>query len=192
MEYVKTKIPGVTILQPRIITDARGYFMETFRHSEFTEKIGIIDFVQDNESASTYGVVRGLHFQDIPHSQSKLVRCVSGKVLDVAVDLRSDSPTFGQHVAVTLDSILGTQLFIPRGFAHGYSVLSDQAVFQYKCDAYYHPESEGGIDPFDPALGIDWGIDPAHAIVSEKDSSRPRLADIIGSIDFSGNLYDRI
>lgn len=192
MKFIKTKIPGVTILQPRIITDARGYFMETFRHSEFAKEIGIINFVQDNESASTYGVVRGLHFQHMPHSQSKLVRCVSGKVLDVAVDLRRDSPSFGQHVAVTLDSSLGTQLFIPRGFAHGYSVLSDHAVFQYKCDAYYHPESEGGIDPFDPVLGIDWGIDSAEAIVSDKDSARPRLADIIDSIDFSGNLYDTV
>lgn len=191
MEYIKTKIPGVTILQPRIITDTRGYFMETFRHSEFTENIGTINFVQDNESASTYGVVRGLHFQKTPHCQSKLVRCVSGKVLDVAVDLRRDSPTFGQHVAVTLDSTLGTQIFIPRGFAHGYSVLSGHAVFQYKCDAYYNPESEGGIDPFDPALGIDWGIDSTDAIVSDKDYARPRLADIIDSIDFSGNLYDR-
>lgn len=192
MEYIKTDIQGVMIIRPRIITDTRGYFMETYRDSDFKAQVCDTDFVQDNESASSYGVVRGLHFQDMPHSQSKLVRCVSGKVLDVAVDLRSGSPTFGRHVAVILDSALGTQLFIPRGFAHGYAVLSERALFQYKCDAYYHPESEGGIDPFDPELGIDWGIDRLDAIVSDKDMARPRLADIADRLHFSGNLYDRI
>lgn len=192
MEYIKTDIPGVVILKPRVFTDSRGYFMETYRHTDFTEHVGEINFVQDNESASAYGVVRGLHFQRMPHSQSKLVRCVSGKVLDVAVDLRAGSPTFGRHVSVVLDSQLGNQLFIPRGFAHGYTVLSTRAVFQYKCDAYYHPEAEGGIDPFDPALGIDWGIAREDAIVSEKDAARPRLADIIDTLDFSGNLYGRV
>ena len=192
MEYIKTHIPGVAILRPRIFTDSRGYFMETYRHSDFTEHIGEIDFIQDNESASVQGVVRGLHFQKMPHSQSKLVRCVSGRVMDVAVDLRSGSPTFGHHISVILDADEGTQLFIPKGFAHGYTVLSPRAVFQYKCDAYYHPEAEGGIDPFDPALGIDWKISRDQAIVSDKDAVRPTLAEIKDTLNFSDNPYDRL
>lgn len=192
MEYIKTHIPGVVILRPRIFTDSRGYFMETYRHSDFTENIGEIDFIQDNESASVQGVVRGLHFQKMPHSQSKLVRCVSGRVMDVAVDLRSGSPAFGRHISVILDADEGTQLFIPKGFAHGYTVLSPRAVFQYKCDAYYRPEAEGGIDPFDPALGIDWKISRDQAIVSDKDAVRPTLAEIKDTLNFSDDPYDRL
>ena len=179
------------ILKPRIIGDERGYFMETFRHDDFVAHVGNISFVQDNESASSYGVIRGLHFQRMPHAQSKLVRCVAGKVLDVAVDVREDSPTFGRHIAVELDSAEGTMLFLPRGMAHGFAVLSDRAVFQYKCDAYYHPEAEGGIYPFDPALGIDWRIDPARAILSQKDLARKPLSESLDQLNFSGNLYGR-
>ncbi|MCM1005341.1 MAG: dTDP-4-dehydrorhamnose 3,5-epimerase [Prevotella sp.] len=192
MEYIETEIAGLVIVKPKIFRDTRGYFMETFRHDEFLSHIGEIDFVQDNESASTGGVVRGLHFQQMPHSQSKLVRCIVGKVLDVAVDLREGSPTFGKHVSVVLVAEQGTQFFIPRGFAHGYSVLSDYAVFQYKCDAYYHPEAEGGINPFDPALGIDWGIKCEQAILSEKDLAHPCLAEMKNTLTFNGNLYGRI
>ena len=192
MEYIETDISGVFILKPRIIPDSRGYFMETFRHNEFANRIGISAFVQDNESASTCGVLRGLHFQSMPHSQSKLVRCVQGIVQDVAVDLRIDSPTFGHHVSVVLDAREGTQLFIPRGFAHGYAVLSEYAVFQYKCDAYYHPDSEGGINPFDPDLNINWEIDAHNAILSEKDLKRPNLSQIKDSLNFKGNLYGRV
>ena len=175
MEFIETAIKGVIILKPRIYSDERGYFMETYRHNEFTAHVGEINFVQDNESSSTYGVVRGLHFQQAPHAQAKLVRCVSGIVQDIAVDLRADSPTYGQHVSVILRADEGTQLFIPRGFAHGFAVLSPRATFQYKCDAYYHPQAEGGINPYDPALGIDWLIPQADAILSEKDCNRPNL-----------------
>lgn len=178
MEYIETAIKGVIIIKPRIFRDERGYFMETFRHDEFTAHAGEINFVQDNESASTQGVVRGLHFQLPPHSQAKLVRCISGVVQDIAVDLRADSPTYGQHVSVILRADEGTQLFIPKGFAHGFAVLSERAVFQYKCDAYYHPEAEGGINPFDPTLGINWQVNRADAILSEKDRNRPDLCQL--------------
>lgn len=178
MEIIKTAIPGVFILEPRIFKDARGYFYESYNKQEFDRQIGPVEFVQDNESCSQYGVMRGLHFQRPPHTQAKLVRCVRGRVLDVAVDIRKDSPTFGQHVAVELTEDNHRMFFIPRGFAHGFSVLSDTAVFQYKCDNFYCPEADGGISILDSTLGIDWKIDPEHAILSEKDTRHPLLKDL--------------
>lgn len=177
MDIIKTDIEGVVILEPRVFQDARGYFFESYSKREFDEKVAPIDFVQDNESCSTRGVMRGLHFQRPPYSQSKLVRCVKGAVLDVAVDLRKYSPTYGQHVAVELTEENHRQFFIPKGFAHGFAVLSDVAVFQYKCDEFYHPEADGGISILDPSLGIDWRIDPADAILSDKDTRHPLLRD---------------
>lgn len=179
MDVIKTDIEGVVIIKPRIFNDARGYFFESFSQREFEEKVGNIRFVQDNESKSSYGVMRGLHFQKPPHSQSKLVRCVKGRVLDVAVDIRKDSPTFGKHVAVELSEENHLQFFIPKGFAHGFAVLSDEAVFQYKCDEFYAPESEGGIQLMDESLGIDWKIPLDKAILSDKDRLYPNLNDII-------------
>lgn len=176
MDIIKTDIEGVVILRPRIFTDARGYFFESFSQREFNEKVQPVDFVQDNESCSSYGVMRGLHFQRPPFTQAKLVRCVKGAVLDVAVDLRKGSPTYGRHVAVELSEGNHLQLFIPHGFAHGFAVLSDIAVFQYKCDNYYAPQADGGISIVDSSLGIDWRIDPSEAILSEKDSGHPLLA----------------
>lgn len=178
MEIIKTAIPGVFILEPRIFKDARGYFYESYNKQEFDRLICPVEFVQDNESCSQYGVMRGLHFQRPPHTQAKLVRCVRGRVLDVAVDIRKDSPTFGQHVAVELTEDNHRMFFIPRGFAHGFSVLSDTAVFQYKCDNFYCPEADGGISILDTTLGIDWKIDPEHAILSEKDTRHPLLKDL--------------
>ena len=177
MEVIKTDIEGVVIIEPRIFKDARGYFFESFSKREFDEKVAKVDFVQDNESCSTYGVMRGLHFQRPPFAQAKLVRCVKGAVLDVAVDIRKDSPTYGQHVAVELTEDNHRQFFIPRGFAHGFAVLSDVAIFQYKCDNYYHPEADGGISIQDSTLGIDWQMDQAKAILSEKDLNHPRIQD---------------
>ncbi len=177
MEVIKTNIDGVVIIEPRIFKDPRGYFFESFSKKEFIEKIGPVDFVQDNESCSTKGVMRGLHFQRPPFTQAKLVRCVKGAVLDVAVDLRKGSPTFGKHVAVELTEDNHRQLYIPKGFAHGFAVLSDIAVFQYKCDEYYHPEADGGISILDESLGIDWRINPAEAILSHKDTKHPLLND---------------
>ena len=150
MKITATKIEGVFILEPKVFKDARGYFFESFSKKEFEKEIGKIDFVQDNESCSSKGVIRGMHFQRPPFSQAKLVRCVVGKVLDVAIDLRKESPTYGEYVAVELSEDNHLQFFIPKGFAHGFEVLSDTAIFQYKCDEYYHPEAEGGIDAFDP------------------------------------------
>ena len=158
MKVIKTAIEGVVIIEPRIFTDARGYFFESFSQKEFDEKVRPIRFVQDNESKSSYGVMRGLHYQKMPYTQSKLVRCVKGSVLDVAVDIREGSPTFGQHVAVELTEENHRQFFIPKGFAHGFAVLSEEAIFQYKCDEFYAPESEGGIQLIDETLGIDWKI----------------------------------
>ncbi len=175
MNVVKTSIEGVVILEPRVFVDNRGYFFESFSQREFDEKVCPIRFVQDNESRSTYGVIRGLHFQRPPKAQAKLVRCTIGKVLDVAVDLRVGSPTYGQHVAVELSAENHRQLFIPRGFAHGFAVLSDYAVFQYKCDNFYAPESEGGISVDDIALEIDWKIPRDKAILSDKDLKNPYL-----------------
>lgn len=177
MDIIKTDIEGVVIIEPRIFKDSRGYFFESFSKREFDEKVGHVDFVQDNESCSTKGVMRGLHFQRPPFAQAKLVRCVKGRVLDVAVDIRKGSPTYGKHVAVELTEDNHRQFFIPRGFAHGFAVLSDVAVFQYKCDNYYHPEADGGISIVDPSLGIDWQLDPSQAILSDKDTRHPLLAD---------------
>lgn len=178
MEVIETKIPGVVIIEPRLFPDARGYFFESFSKREFEEKVGKIEFVQDNESKSSYGVLRGLHFQKPPYAQSKLVRVVKGAVLDVAVDIRKGSPTFGQHVAVELTEDNHRQFFIPRGFAHGFAVLTDEVIFQYKCDNFYAPASEGAIAWDDPDLGIDWRVPAEKVILSEKDKKHPRLKEI--------------
>ena len=177
MNIIKTDIEDVVIIEPKIFKDSRGYFFESFNELDFINKVGIIDFVQDNESMSSYGVMRGLHFQKPPHTQSKLVRCVKGRVLDVAVDIRKGSPTYGRHVAVELTEDNHRQLFIPKGFAHGFAVLSDVAVFQYKCDEFYHPEVDGGISIIDDSLGIDWKIPTDKAILSEKDTKHPLLTE---------------
>lgn len=177
MNVIKTEIDGVVIIEPKIFNDSRGYFYESFSQREFEEKVCKTTFVQDNQSCSSYGVIRGLHFQKPPYSQSKLVRVIEGKVLDVAVDIRKGSPTFGQHVAVELSAENHRQLFIPRGFAHGFAVLSERVVFQYKCDNYYAPQSEGAIAYDDPALGIDWQIPTNEAILSDKDLRHKPLAE---------------
>lgn len=177
MEIIKTDIEGVLIIEPRIFKDSRGYFFESYNKKEFDEKVGPVDFVQDNESCSTRGVMRGLHFQCPPYSQAKLVRCVRGAVLDVAVDLRKGSPTYGRHIATELSEENHRQFFIPKGFAHGFAVLSDVAVFQYKCDEFYHPEADCGISLLDESLGINWGIAFEDAILSEKDKHHPLLKD---------------
>lgn len=189
MNIIPTAIPDVKIIEPRVFGDSRGYFFESFSDREFREKVCNTTFVQDNESMSCYGVVRGLHYQKDPHCQSKLVRCVKGRVLDVAVDIRQGSPTFGQHVAVELSAENHRQLFIPRGFAHGFAVLSEEAVFQYKCDNYYAPESEGGIAWDDPALGIDWQLPAADVILSTKDAGRCTLAEAHHDFDINTLLY---
>lgn len=189
MEVIKTSIEGVVIIEPRIIRDARGYFFESFSQKEFDEKIRPIQFVQDNESMSSYGVMRGLHFQRPPYTQSKLVRCVRGRVLDVAVDIRKGSPTYGQHVAVELTEENHRQFFIPRGFAHGFAVLSETAVFQYKCDNFYAPQADGGISIKDESLGIDWRIPMEKAILSEKDLRHIRLEEFDSPFDYNDNLY---
>ena len=176
MNVIKTAIEGVVIIEPRIFEDARGYFFESFSQREFDEKVRPITFVQDNESKSSYGVMRGLHFQRPPFTQSKLVRCVKGAVLDVAVDIRKGSPTYGQHVAVELTEDNHRQFFIPKGFAHGFAVLSETSIFLYKCDEFYHPELEGGISILDDSLRIDWIIKD-KAILSEKDKKHPLLKD---------------
>lgn len=170
MNCIKTALEGVVIIEPRVFCDERGYFFESFNQKEFEEKVCRTTFVQDNESKSSYGVLRGLHFQKPPFAQSKLVRVVRGAVLDVAVDIRKDSPTFGQHVAVELTEENHRQFFIPRGFAHGFVVLSPEVVFQYKCDNFYHPESEGAIAWNDESLGIDWRVAAADIVLSAKDS----------------------
>ena len=174
---IDTEIEDVKILEPRIFNDSRGYFFESFSQREFGEKVCRTVFVQDNESCSVAGVVRGLHFQKPPYTQAKLVRVIHGAVLDVAVDIRKGSPTFGKHVAVELTADNHRQLFVPRGFAHGFAVLSDEAVFQYKCDNYYAPQSEGAIAWDDPELGIDWRVPSTDRILSEKDSHHPLLKD---------------
>ena len=178
MRVIETGIEGVLILEPRVFEDQRGYFFESFNLKEFEAKVGHVDFVQDNESKSSYGVVRGLHFQKGDHCQAKLVRVVKGAVLDVAVDIRKGSPTFGKHVAVELTESNHLQFFLPKGMAHGFSVLSDEAVFQYKCDNFYCPESEGAIAWDDPDLGIDWRIPADKVILSEKDRHHPRLSQL--------------
>ncbi len=218
MEVIKTAIDGVLIIEPKVFGDKRGYFFESFSQREFDEKVTPIlghkiNFVQDNESMSSYGVMRGLHFQRPPFTQSKLVRCVKGAVLDVAVDIRKGSPTYGQHVACLLTgrdeegvrianelsgslpsyfshltSAIGLQFFVPRGFAHGFAVLSETAVFQYKCDDFYHPEADGGISILDDSLGIDWHIKD-KAILSEKDTKQPLLKDLDSPFDIKLSLY---
>ena len=176
MNIVKTDIEGVFIVEPRVFGDARGYFFESYNAREFKEKTGVdVVFVQDNESMSSYGVLRGLHFQNPPYTQSKLVRVVKGRVLDVAVDIRKGSPTYGRHVAVELSEENHRQFFIPKGFAHGFSVLSEKAVFQYKCDEFYAPQSEGALMWNDPDLAIDWRIPGEKVLLSEKDRNHPRL-----------------
>lgn len=177
MNVIQTEIPGVVILEPRVFGDGRGYFFEAWSKRSFDEAVGPVDFVQDNESRSCHGVVRGLHFQRGEHAQAKLVWVIRGTVLDVAVDIRRASPTFGRHVAVELSGENHRQLFIPKGFAHGFAVLSDEAVFQYKCDAFYAPESEGAVRWDDPALGIDWRIPREQVILSGKDARNPLLKD---------------
>ncbi len=178
MEVIKTAIEGVVILEPRIFKDARGYFFESFSQREFEEKVCETTFVQDNESRSCYGVLRGLHFQKPPFAQSKLVRVINGAVLDVAVDIRKGSPTFGQYVSVELTGENHRQFFIPKGFAHGFAVLSEEVIFQYKCDNFYSPEYEGAITWDDPDLNIDWHIPVNKIILSEKDRRHPRLNEI--------------
>ncbi|MBR4134690.1 MAG: dTDP-4-dehydrorhamnose 3,5-epimerase [Bacteroidales bacterium] len=189
MEIVRTAIPDVVIVEPRVFGDSRGYFFESWSQREFDALVRPVRFVQDNESRSSYGVVRGLHFQKGAFSQSKLVRVVEGTVLDIAVDIRRGSPTFGRHVAVELTADSHRQLFIPRGFAHGFSVLSEHAVFQYKCDNYYAPQAESAIAWDDPALAIDWRVSPEEAILSEKDRHHPLLADCPDLFDYGTDLY---
>lgn len=214
MNVIKTAIDGVLIIEPRVFEDARGYFFESFSQREFEEKVGRVNFVQDNESKSSYGVMRGLHFQRPPYTQSKLVRCVKGAVLDVAVDIRKGSPTYGQHVECLLTgrddegirianelggtvfsaishqpSAIGLQFFIPKGFAHGFAVLSETAVFQYKCDEFYHPEADGGISILDSSLGIDWHIPTEKANLSDKDTKHPLLKDFDSPFDINIPLY---
>lgn len=177
MKVLDTKIEGLKIIEPRVFKDIRGYFFESYSKRVFDEEVAKVDFVQDNESCSSYGVIRGLHFQRPPFCQAKLVRCVKGRVLDVAVDIRKGSPTYGRHVAVELSEENHLEFFIPHGFAHGFSVLSDVAVFQYKCDNYYQPQSEGGISILDHSLGIDWKIESKDAILSDKDLRHCKFSD---------------
>ena len=190
MSIVKTELEGVYIIEPKVFGDARGYFFESYSKERFFQETGYdIDFVQDNESMSSYGVLRGLHFQKGEHAQSKLVRVVQGKVLDVAVDIRKGSPTFGKYVSVELSGENHRQLFIPRGFAHGFVVLSETAVFQYKCDNYYAPQSEGAVAWNDPDLGIDWGVPAEDILLSEKDRNHPVLKDAPELFDYNAKLY---
>ena len=177
MNYIETEIPGVVVIEPRVFTDARGYFFEAWKKEEFEAHIGKIDFIQDNESRSSYGVLRGLHYQKGEWSQAKLVRVIKGRVLDVAVDIRRSSPTFGRHVKVELSEENKRQLFIPRGFAHGFLVLSQDAIFTYKVDNVYAPQAEAGICWNDPDLSISWPINPDEVLNSEKDLKAPRLKD---------------
>lgn len=192
MEVIKTNIEGLVIIEPKVFKDARGYFFESFSQREFEEKVRKVNFVQDNESMSSYGVMRGLHFQCPPFTQSKLVRCVKGRVLDVAVDIRKGSPTYGQHVAVELSEENHRQFFVPRGFAHGFAVLSETAIFQYKCDNFYAPEADGGISIKDDSLGIDWKIPTENAILSEKDINHLCLKDFDSPFDYSVDLYSDV
>ena len=177
MEYIKTEIEGVFVIEPKVFNDARGYFMEAWKQAEFNEHVGKVDFIQDNESKSSFGVLRGLHFQKGAAAQAKLVRVIKGKVLDVAVDIRKSSPTFGKHVMVELSEENKRQFFIPRGFAHGFLVLSEEAIFTYKVDNPYAPQSEAGIRWDDPDLAIQWPIDPQKVQTSEKDLKQPSFKD---------------
>lgn len=189
MNVIKTSLKDVVIIEPEIFIDERGYFMESFSDQEFSKKVRTINFIQDNESMSTYGVIRGLHFQCPPFTQSKLIWCIEGTILDVVVDIRKGSPTFGKFVAEVLSSENHHQLFIPRGFAHGFSVLSATARIQYKCDSFYHPEAEGGLSVLDKSLGIDWGIPADKAILSEKDKKLKFFNDFNSPFDVNIDLY---
>ena len=189
MEVIKTDIEGVVIIEPRIFKDDRGYFYESFSQREFEEKVCRTTFVQDNQSKSSYGVLRGLHFQKPPYCQSKLVRCIKGAVLDVAVDIRKGSPTFGKHVAVELSEDNHRQFFVPRGFAHGFAVLTPEAVFQYKCDNFYNKESEGSVAWNDPELAIDWRIPAEKVLLSEKDKLSKNIAHADYLFDYNEKLY---
>ena len=181
MKLTRTEIDGLLLFEPDIFRDGRGYFCETYSSRRYEEALPGVLFVQDNESLSSYGVIRGLHFQKPPYAQAKLVRCVKGRVLDVAVDIRKGSPTYGRHFAVELSDENHLQLFIPRGFAHGFSVLSEEAVFQYKCDNFYCPSSEGAVAWNDPDIGIDWKLPPEDVVLSAKDSHHPFLKDLLQS-----------
>ena len=189
MEVIKTEIEGVVIIEPRIFKDDRGYFYESFSQREFEEKVCRTTFVQDNQSKSSYGVLRGLHFQKPPYCQSKLVRCIKGAVLDVAVDIRKGSPTFGKYVAVELTEENHRQFFVPRGFAHGFAVLSEEAIFQYKCDNFYNKDSEGSVAWNDPELAIDWRIPAEKILLSEKDKLSKNIADADYLFDYNEKLY---
>ena len=189
MKVIETEIEGVVIIEPRIFNDERGYFFESFSERDFCKEVREIKFVQDNESKSQYGVLRGLHFQKPPFCQSKLVRVIKGSVLDVAVDIRKGSPTFGKYVAVELTEDNHRQFFVPRGFAHGFAVLSPEVIFQYKCDNFYAPQSEGAIAWDDPDLNISWGIPADKVILSEKDKHHPRLKDAEWLFDYNEKLY---
>jgi len=189
MKVIKTSLDGVVVIEPRVFEDARGYFFESFSERDFDEMVRPVRFVQDNESMSSYGVMRGLHFQRPPFTQSKLVRCVRGAVLDVAVDIRKGSPTYGRHVSVELTEENHRQFFVPRGFAHGFAVLSETAVFQYKCDNFYAPQADGGINILDNSLGIDWKIPEECALLSEKDTGHVLLKDFDSPFDFGKDLY---
>ncbi|WP_437920228.1 dTDP-4-dehydrorhamnose 3,5-epimerase [Sphingobacterium sp. LRF_L2] len=189
MDIIKTTIEGPVIIEPRLFKDDRGYFFESFSQKSFLEKVRETVFVQDNESKSTYGVLRGLHFQKPPFAQSKLVRVIKGAVLDVAVDIRIGSPTYGQHIAVELTEDNHKQFFVPRGFAHGFVVLTDEVIFQYKCDNYYAPQQEGALAWNDPALQIDWKIPTADIVLSEKDKYHPFLAELDSPFQYTDNLY---
>ncbi len=178
MEIITTPIEGLLIIEPKVFHDARGYFVETYNEQRYREAGIDAQFVQDNQSCSSFGVVRGLHFQRPPYTQAKLVCCTQGRVLDVAVDLRKDSKTFGQWFSVELTEENHRQFFIPRGFAHGFSVLSEKAVFTYKCDNLYHPEADGGLLLSDPALDIDWQVPTQQRIISDKDTKHPLLKDL--------------
>lgn len=187
-----TNIEGLAVIEPRLHKDARGYFFESFSQREFEEKVCKVNFVQDNESMSSYGVMRGLHFQKPPFAQSKLVRCVKGSVLDVAVDIRKGSPTYGEYVAAELSEDNHLQFFIPRGFAHGFAVLSEVAVFQYKCDNYNAPQADGGISLLDESIGIDWKIPVDKAVLSEKDTRHPLLGDFESPFEYGMGLYPEL
>lgn len=189
MNVIETAIPGVVIIEPKVFGDSRGYFFESWNQKDFDELVKPIRFVQDNESMSTFGVMRGLHFQRPPFTQSKLVRCVKGAVLDVAMDIRKGSPNYGHHVAIELTEDNHRQLFVPRGFAHGFAVLSKTAVFQYKCDNLYAPHADGGINILDDSLGIDWRIPIDKAVLSEKDIRNVCLKDFDSPFIFAEDLY---
>lgn len=189
MKVIKTAIEDVVIIEPDVFGDSRGYFFESYSQKKFDEQVCPVRFVQDNESKSKYGVLRGLHFQKGKDAQSKLVRVVKGRVLDVAVDIRKGSPTFGKYVAVELTEDNHRQLFVPRGFAHGFSVLSEEVIFQYKCDNLYAPESEGAIAWNDPDIGIDWQLPAEDVLLSAKDSAHPMLKDAEDLFDYNVDYY---